>query len=387
MNRKYVFVSAVAVVCCIMLLFPLCAYAQETCYIRFSRLSVNELVSSDKSFELAYSRTSYLKQLDADHGADTHFSLAISGKKLRICVTGKNIRSVRPYGLSASLNRTISAKKNKVYKKISISGLKNGFFSAGLYVLFMNGSSDRFNFYLEKTGQDSFFYSPGQYYNDELIDSAISWYNAVGREEVNAAYTANVDPKIAERASQLAATRSDDAEKAECIYDWIISNFNYDYEYSVYDPVICFREKRGVCNALAELYTIMCNSAGIPCLLVYGESIDQPLMEEKTSTVQNHAWVLIYTDGRWRYCDPTWDIGNSNSEEYFMMSSTQSGIDHIAFSAFIPDSTSNTALFFHEWGGCTVDRAATDTADGHATYTCTKCGLTKSVVIPSKKSR
>lgn len=383
MNRRVI--SIAAVVSCVLLLFPVCVYAQDTCYTRFSRLSVNELVRDDRSFDLAYSKTNYLKRIDAVLAGDTKLTFSISGKKLRICVADSSLKSVRPFGFSSVMNRAFASKNGIASRTLSLSALKIGFYSVGIYILYKGGTTNSFRFYLEKTSRDIFLYSPGQYYNDELIDSASSWYKAVGRETVNAAYTANADPQITRKTDELTASCSDDAEKAESIYKWIIKNIRYDYEYSVYDPVICFREKRGVCNAIAQLYTVMCNCAGIPCLLVYGESIDAPLAAEKTSTVQNHAWVLIYTDGQWRYCDPTWDVGDPARREYYMISSTQAGIDHIAYSVFVPDPVSNTALYFHEWGISSVDVPATDTKNGIATYTCRKCGITKKVILPAAK--
>ena len=83
-------------------------------------------------------------------------------------------------------------------------------------------------------------------------------------------------------------------EKASFFYEWVYSNVEYDSELkkkTVYEAVI---EGRSICWGYVSAYLTLCRMSGLICEPVYGG---------------NHAWNRVQIDGRWNYCDITWDRG------------------------------------------------------------------------------
>lgn len=131
------------------------------------------------------------------------------------------------------------------------------------------------------------------------------------------------DADIDAMASQLTSSCSTDSEKAWALYNWIINNIYYDYDYyegrkaTVYRSATdVFKYKYTVCEGYANLYTAMCRSVGVPCRMVIGLSVSakianpQELYDKYFSNEITHAWNEIYLDGKWYVVDATWDSGN-----------------------------------------------------------------------------
>lgn len=114
--------------------------------------------------------------------------------------------------------------------------------------------------------------------------------------------------KVTKLSNEICAGLTSDYEKAKAIFDWIVANVEYDYEY-YYDrknTVITSVEgvidsKLTVCMGYAHLTEALLQAQGIPALYCANGSSDV-----------NHAWNAAYVDGRWIYIDSTWkdfDIG------------------------------------------------------------------------------
>ncbi|MDO3411272.1 transglutaminase-like domain-containing protein [Saccharibacillus sp. CPCC 101409] len=119
----------------------------------------------------------------------------------------------------------------------------------------------------------------------------------------------NVNWKDAKNATALAqkltAGKKTDKEKAQAIYNYVISNVSYDYDLaknlgSVYLPSAdqTLSSKKGICYDYSSLMAVMLRSSGIPTKLVMGS----------TSYVKEyHAWNEVYLDGKWVIVDTTVD--------------------------------------------------------------------------------
>ncbi|MBQ7296161.1 MAG: leucine-rich repeat protein [Clostridia bacterium] len=124
-------------------------------------------------------------------------------------------------------------------------------------------------------------------------------------------------------AAELTADCSTDYDKAAALYNWIISNLYYDYDY--YNGVTsstnitasdAFANKNTVCEGFANLYTAMCRSVGVPCRKVIGYSVsaaysDGEYFDAYFVNESNHAWNEIYVNDAWIVVDATWDCGNT----------------------------------------------------------------------------
>ena len=147
-----------------------------------------------------------------------------------------------------------------------------------------------------------------------ILVTLISAYNFVCKPEPP--YLANGgatlwDTQTEELADRICAGCETDEEKVQAFYQWIIQNFEYDYEA---DPFIQYfdisktlRTKQGLCFDFALLFAAFCRSQNIPCYAVDGVSY-------KDSTAR-HTWNRVYYDGSWLNLDITADVARTKNNE------------------------------------------------------------------------
>ena len=132
-------------------------------------------------------------------------------------------------------------------------------------------------------------------------------------ENVNAIYlssncTVNWNSEMAtiKKANELTKNLSSDQEKFDAIYNYIISNYKYDYNKAAtvqpgYIPDIeqIYNSKTGICYDYSVLLASMLRSQGIASKVVKGNS----------AMVDNsyHAWNEVLIDGQWIIVDTTVD--------------------------------------------------------------------------------
>lgn len=125
-------------------------------------------------------------------------------------------------------------------------------------------------------------------------------------------------------ASELTAGLEHPLEKVAAVYDYVVSNFTYDYDraatvQSGYIPVLdsVLAEKKGICFDYAALMTAMLRSQEVPCKMVLGYAGEV-----------YHAWISVWTDENgwidgviffdghvWKRLDPTFASSAERSEE------------------------------------------------------------------------
>ena len=135
------------------------------------------------------------------------------------------------------------------------------------------------------------------------------------------------DTQTEELADEICTGCDTDAEQVQAIYNWMVANLEYDYNYNAlfqyFDVRKILRTKQGVCFDFSHLFAAFCRSQNIPCYAVDGISYED-------STVR-HTWNRVYYDGIWWNMDVTHDI-----------SSTAAGKSLYGFrkldSAFAPDA-------------------------------------------------
>lgn len=147
-----------------------------------------------------------------------------------------------------------------------------------------------------------------------ILITMISAYNFVCKPE--ALYLSNGgatlwDTQTEELADEICAGCETDEEKVQAIYQWIIHNFEYDYDYyafiQYFDIRQTLRTHKGVCYDFSNLFTALCRSQNIPCYVVDGTSYE---------TTNQHTWNRVYYDGSWWDVDVTNDTtANQNSEK------------------------------------------------------------------------
>lgn len=130
-------------------------------------------------------------------------------------------------------------------------------------------------------------------------------------------------------------------EKLKGIHDWIAKRVDYDtkfaYATSYYATSVFLAPYITVCEGYAEAFKMLCDRAGIPCIVVVGFAGEA------------HAWNYVkMEDGNWYAVDVTWD--DQNAED---------GSDIILYDFFLRGANS-TEIFFHG-----ENQAATAFKDTH----------------------
>ena len=112
------------------------------------------------------------------------------------------------------------------------------------------------------------------------------------------------DTQTEELADEICAESDTDAEKVQAIYNWMIANFEYDYNYQTLLQYFNVRRtlstRKGVCYDFANLFAALCRSQDIPCYVVDGTPYDR--------STEDHSWNRVYYDGCWWDLDVTNDI-------------------------------------------------------------------------------
>ena len=118
------------------------------------------------------------------------------------------------------------------------------------------------------------------------------------------------DTSTVELADEICADCDTDEEKIKAIYEWMIHNFEYDYECN---PVIQYfnvrktlSTRKGICYDFSHLFAALCRSQNIPCYVVDGDKRD--------NTQYHHTWNRVYFDGSWWDMDVTFDIVQTKNQ-------------------------------------------------------------------------
>lgn len=117
------------------------------------------------------------------------------------------------------------------------------------------------------------------------------------------------DTQTEELADEICAGSDTDAEKVQVIYNWMIANLEYDYDYQTllqhFDVRRTLSTRMGVCYDFANLFAALCRSQNIPCYVVDGTPYDR--------STEDHTWNRVYYDGFWWDLDITNDITSTAS--------------------------------------------------------------------------
>ena len=135
----------------------------------------------------------------------------------------------------------------------------------------------------------------------------------------------NGDFKVVEKAEELSKPCNDDLEVIEQVYNYMISNFTYDYDkaesvQSGYLPDVdeVFEAQTGICFDYAAVMAAMLRSQRIPTRLEVGYAGD--VYHAWISTyIEEQGWVngIIQFDGKnWELMDPTFASTSSKPKDF-----------------------------------------------------------------------
>ena len=139
-----------------------------------------------------------------------------------------------------------------------------------------------------------------------ILVTGITAYNFVRKPD--APYLTNGgatlwDMQTEKLADEICAGCETDEEKIQAIYQWIIHNFEYDYDYRAFIQYFnvrkTLRTHKGVCYDFSNLFAALCRTQNIPCYVVDGISY---------KTGAQHTWNRVYYNSSWWDVDVTNDI-------------------------------------------------------------------------------
>ena len=103
------------------------------------------------------------------------------------------------------------------------------------------------------------------------------------------------DTKTVELADEICSDCDTDEEKVKAIYEWMIYNFEYDYDC---EPLIQYfnvrktlSTRKGICYDFSHLFAALCRSQNISCYVVDGD--------KRYNTQYHHTWNRVYFNGSW----------------------------------------------------------------------------------------
>lgn len=122
------------------------------------------------------------------------------------------------------------------------------------------------------------------------------------------------DTKTVMLAEEICADCDTDEEKVNAIYEWMIHNFEYDYECEPFIQYFNVRKtlntRKGICYDFSHLFAALCRSQNIPCYVIDGTKIDD--------ANYHHTWNRVYFDNSWWNVDITFDsIQTQNNSELY----------------------------------------------------------------------
>ncbi len=151
---------------------------------------------------------------------------------------------------------------------------------------------------------------------------------------------AEVDAAVEELLNELNLWDATNYEQVKGIYDWITENVEYDYDwddleedptYYKHSTHAALIERKAVCQGVASLYYRLMLELGVDCRYISGISTD-------ITGSENHAWNIVYLDGKYYNCDPTWDLGLTGYYRHFLCTNAN-------FSGHTRDSEFDTTEF------------------------------------------
>lgn len=163
-----------------------------------------------------------------------------------------------------------------------------------------------------------YYYTGNLYF---ILESSIFDVQSVSYPSVAAIRTGIQEVNVAIDEILAGAVGKNDEEKVKYFNNWLTMNNEYNYRIGYYnedvkhvlstypDAFECTAALKGligeygpVCESYARAMKVLCDRAGIPCVLVDGYAVNGA-----NGTGENHMWNYVKMDGAWYAVDTTWN--------------------------------------------------------------------------------
>lgn len=114
-----------------------------------------------------------------------------------------------------------------------------------------------------------------------------------------------LEKKAGEIISAVIKPGMTDRQKAEALNNYVAQNVHYDFKgyqdyqagknvYHLQTAYTALVEGKGICQGFARAYKLLCDKAGVPCVVLFGTT-------RQFGTA--HAWNRVKLDGKWETVD------------------------------------------------------------------------------------
>jgi transglutaminase/protease-like cytokinesis protein 3 len=136
----------------------------------------------------------------------------------------------------------------------------------------------------------------------------------------------NMTPKKRSKILKIAQSITDKADKydrtfdkVKILHDELLNHISYEY---YHEMEAAFLDGKADCSGYADAFCIVCQLAGIDCIVVYGTA-------NNGQTNSDHAWNMVKLGDTWYNVDVCWDDVNHDNYTYFLKSDNAFKDDHI----------------------------------------------------------
>ncbi len=120
-----------------------------------------------------------------------------------------------------------------------------------------------------------------------------------------------VSTNVERLSNYLTAPYESDSLKARAIYEWMSNHIRYDVhkKRKQYKSNRLLKRRKGICSHYSQLYSDLCNSAGLQVMKVEGYSRSIEMYPNEKHYWSTHAWNAIKLNDKWFFVDMTWGSG------------------------------------------------------------------------------
>ena len=139
---------------------------------------------------------------------------------------------------------------------------------------------------------------------EEIFDKKFYQYYVVN----DAGETMTLDQLVTDIVNSTVTSGMSAYEKAFALYNWVLDNAEYSFDYEYGDEQDLFYAGKAVCEGYARAYAMLLNKAGI-------EAKYLPVIDKFTGL--GHAVTAFKINGSWIYADATWDDNATGRYQYW----------------------------------------------------------------------
>lgn len=121
---------------------------------------------------------------------------------------------------------------------------------------------------------------------------------------------------LAGLARSLTEGAATDSARAAAVYAWVARNIAYDLASYDSSPAgaaaaaeMVYRRRVALCGGFVALYARLARESGLVVQPIVGHAKGFGYVHGRSTRRDNHAWLAVLINGRWRLVDPTWGAG------------------------------------------------------------------------------